>query len=68
MNAVSEDDAEPQRRFLSDLKPLDPFPRIRIEPTEREVGCRFGVEEGIHLGQESVELLFGPVELLYGSV
>lgn len=35
---LSEHDSEAKRRWLSDLQPLDPFPRLRIEFTELEAG------------------------------
>jgi hypothetical protein len=63
VHAVSEDHAEAQRRLVADLKPLDPFPRICIEFTDRMVGLRFPVEEGVHLVEEFVELLLGSIEL-----
>lgn len=68
VDRVSKDDPKAQRRFLSNLKPLAPFPGVRIEFTDREVGLRFLVEEGIHFGAEFIELLFCPVVLGLDSV
>jgi hypothetical protein len=61
---ITQDHAKQQGRLLSDLEPLDPFPGIRIERTDRVVRFRLLVEEPIHLGVEFVELRFAPVELL----
>ncbi len=68
VDGVAEDHAKAHWRFLSDLETLDPFPGVRIEPSDREYGVRFLVEEGIHLGPEFVELLFCPVVLSLDAV